>query len=125
LFPGFVAQAELPQWYRAADAFAYLPQYEGFGMPALEALACGAPVLASNVSSLPEVVGDAGLQVNPRAPDEIADALIYLLTNDAARQELAARGPQRARQFTWPRAAQRTADVYRQALNLNSSVPPL
>lgn len=125
LFPGFVAQAELPQWYRAADAFAYLPQYEGFGMPALEALACGAPVLASNVSSLPEVVGDAGLQVNPRAPDEIADALIYLLTNDAARQELAARGPQRARQFTWTRAAQRTADVYRQALNLYSSVPTL
>ncbi len=119
LFPGFIAQAELPLWYRAADAFAYLSQYEGFGMPALEALACGAPVITSNVSSLPEAVADAGLQVNPRALDEIADALVYILTDNAARQELAARGPLRARQFTWTRAAQRTAAVYRQVLNGN------
>jgi len=114
---GFVAQAELPLWYRAADAFVYPSQYEGFGMPPLEALACGAPVIASNVSSLPEAVGQAGLLVNPRAPAELADALIKILTDAHLRAELAQRGPQHARAFTWTRAAQLTAETYRLALN--------
>jgi glycosyltransferase involved in cell wall biosynthesis len=125
LFPGFVEQAELPLWYRAADAFVYPSQYEGFGMPALEALACGTPVIASNISSLPEAVGDAGLLVNPRAPDEIANALLAILTDATLRDELAARGPQHARQFSWARAAQLTAETYRQALNLSGAVTTL
>lgn len=123
LFPGFVAQSELPLWYRSADAFVYPSQYEGFGMPALEALACGTPVIASNISSLPEAVGDAGLLVNPRAPQEIADALLQILTGDALRVELATRGPLHARRFTWTRAAQLTAENYRRALNSSDALP--
>src|SRR5581483_7908717 len=111
IMPGFVPHHELPLWYRAADVFVYPSQYEGFGMPVLEALACGTPVITSNVSSLPEAVGDAALLVNPRAPEQIADALIRLLTDEALRRECAARGPQHARQFTWTRAAQLTADT--------------
>lgn len=123
IFPGFVEQSELPLWYRAADVFVYPSQYEGFGMPALEALACGTPVIASNTSSLPEAVGDAGLLVNPRAPQEIADALVEILTNDALRDELAIRGPLYARRFTWTRAADLTAETYRRALNLSDALP--
>lgn len=122
IFPGFVPQSELPLWYRAADAFVYPSQYEGFGMPALEALACGTPVIASNVSSLPEAVGSAGRLVNPRAPQEIADALIEILTNASLRREFAERGPLHARQFTWTRTAQVTAETYRLTLNLPNRV---
>ena len=75
IFPGFVPHEELPLWYRTADAFVYPSQYEGFGMPALEALACGTPVITSNVSSLPEAVGDAGILIDPRSAEQIAHAL--------------------------------------------------
>ena len=116
LFPGFVPHAELPLWYHAADAFVYPSQYEGFGMPPLEALACGTPVITSNVSSLPEAVGDAALLINPRSPEQITDALIRILTDPALRKEQRARGFQHAHQFTWTRAAQRTAQTYHRAL---------
>ncbi len=123
IFPGFVDQRELPLYYRAADAFVYPSQYEGFGMPALEALACGAPVIASNVSSLPEAVGDAAILVDPRAPEQIVDALGRVLTDSALRHELSARGPQHARKFTWTRAAQLTAQTYRRALGMSHPLP--
>lgn len=125
IFPGFVAQAELPLWYRAADVFVYPSQYEGFGMPALEALACGTPVITSNVSSLPEAVGKAAILVDPGASEQIADALQRVLTDAALRHELAARGPQQARPFTWERAAQLTAQTYRNALGLANPRPVL
>lgn len=118
LLPGFVPHAELPFWYHAADVFVYPSQYEGFGMPALEALASGTPVITSNVSSLPEAVGNAALLVNPASPQEIADALARILTDDALRQELKTRGVEHARQFTWARAAHVTAQCYRAALGV-------
>lgn len=118
IFPGFVPHAELPLWYRAADAFVYPSQYEGFGMPALEALACGTPTITSNVSSLPEAVGDAALLVDPRSTEQLAAALTRLLNDAALRHELAQRGTQHARQFTWTRAAQLTLETYRRALDL-------
>ena len=121
LFPGFVPHDELPLWFRAADLFVYPSQYEGFGMPALEALACGTPVITSNVSSLPEAVGDAARLVNPRATEELADAIFEMLTDDALRHEYARRGPEHARAFTWTRAAQQTADTYRRALGMPSA----
>lgn len=125
IFPGFAEQAELPLWYRAADVFVYPSQYEGFGMPALEALACGTPVISSNVSSLPEAVGDAAILVDPRVPEQIADALVRVLTDEQLSFELAERGPRHARQFTWTRAAQLTAQTYRRALGLANPLPVL
>ena len=120
-----VAQDELPLWYRAADVFVYPSQYEGFGMPPLEALACGTPVITSNISSLPEAVGDAALLIDPRAPEQIADALRRILRDDALRHDLMERGPRHARQFTWTRAAELTAQTYRRALGVAQPVTQL
>ncbi len=114
--PGFVAQEELPLWYRAADAFVYPSQYEGFGLPPLEALAAGTPVITSNCSSLPEVVGDAALLIAPRDQEGLAQALERVLTEPSLREELSMRGRARAREFTWARTAQDTARVYRRVL---------
>jgi glycosyltransferase involved in cell wall biosynthesis len=125
IMPGFVPQDELPYWYRAADAFVYPSQYEGFGMPALEAIASGVPVITSNVSSLPEAVGDGALLVDPQSAEQIADALVRVLTDNALRSELVSRGRQHARQFTWTRTAQLTAQSYRRALGIADSVPAL
>lgn len=121
IFPGFVSHKDLPQWYRCADAFVYPSQYEGFGMPVLEALAAGVPVITSNVSALPESAGDAALLIDPRNPDEIADALVRVLTDGALCQELRRRGPQWARTFTWARAAEQTAQCYRRVLGMARS----
>lgn len=92
-------------------------------MPALEALASGTPVITSNVSSLPEAVGDAALLIDPQSPEQIADALVRILNDTDLRLELRARGLERARQFTWARTAQVTARSYRRALGLPEPVP--
>jgi glycosyltransferase involved in cell wall biosynthesis len=99
--------------YQAASAFVYASLYEGFGIPPLEALACGAPVACSNAASLPEVVGDAALMFDPRNTKQIADCLERVLTDDALASELGSRGPQQAAKFSWDVAAQKTADLYR------------
>lgn len=99
-------------WYRAADVFVFPSTYEGFGMPVLEAMAAGVPVICVRASSLPEVAGDAALLVNPREVGEMANALTRVLTDDALRDELRARGLARARQFTWERTARETLAVY-------------
>lgn len=125
LFPGFVSHEELPLWYRAADVFVYPSQYEGFGMPALEALASGTPVITSNVSSLPEAVGDAALLIDPKSPDEIANALVRVLQDNTLGAEMRARGLKHARQFTWGRTAQVTAQSYRRALGRSNPLPIL
>jgi glycosyltransferase involved in cell wall biosynthesis len=116
-FPGYAASETLPLWYSAATAFIYPSFYEGFGLPVLEAMACGAPVVTSNRSSLPEVVGDAGVLTNPDDPDDIASALSELLNDSDKRAALSRSGRERASTFTWNRTARETARVYRDVVN--------
>jgi glycosyltransferase involved in cell wall biosynthesis len=116
VFPGYVPDEELPLWYNAATVFVYPSLYEGFGMPPLEALACGTPVVVSNASALPEAVGDAGVLVRPDAVDEWAQALERLLDDAALRAELGARGRAHAARFSWERAAAGTVAVYHRIL---------
>ncbi len=116
IFPGYVMNDELPLWYNAATILAYPSLYEGFGMPVLEAQACGTPVLTSNVSSLPEAAGDAASMVDPYDVEALAAELDRLLTDKLLRHELRKRGIAHASQFTWPLMAQETADVYQRAL---------
>ncbi|MBN1920029.1 MAG: glycosyltransferase family 4 protein [Anaerolineae bacterium] len=102
---GFVADADLPALYRQATAFAFPSLYEGFGLPVIEAMACGTPVVGSAVSSIPEVVGDAGLLVDPLDVDGWRTALQRVCEDSALRAELRSRGLSHARQFSWARAA--------------------
>jgi len=103
----------LPVVYSLAAVFVYPSLYEGFGLPVLEAMQCGVPVLTSNVSSLPEVAGDAALLVTPTEVDDIAYGLRRLLEDAELRAELRARGYQRAREFSWERCARETLAVYK------------
>jgi glycosyltransferase involved in cell wall biosynthesis len=118
IFPGYVADEELAWWYRAAAVFAYPSLMEGFGLPVLEAMACGAPTVTSNLSSLPEVAGDAALLVDPTSVDALADALLRLMADAGLANDLRARGQAQAARFPWSRTAQQTAAVYRRALGL-------
>jgi glycosyltransferase involved in cell wall biosynthesis len=115
-FPGYVPDVELPLWYNSARVFAYPSLYEGFGLPALEAMACGVPVVAAATAALPEVVGDAGLLVEPQSETALAGALRAVLTDSALAARLAAAGPLQAARFSWPAAARRTLAVYEQAV---------
>jgi glycosyltransferase involved in cell wall biosynthesis len=113
---GHVEDGELPALYSAARTLVFPSLYEGFGLPALEAMACGTPVIASNTTGLAEAVGDAGLTVDPRSADDLAEAMARVLNDDALRERLVATGHARAAAFTWTRTAQATADVYRDVL---------
>ncbi|MCA1554442.1 MAG: glycosyltransferase family 4 protein [Chloroflexi bacterium] len=112
---GPVPSDDLVALYNAAHALIMPSLYEGFGLPPLEAMACGTPVIVSNVSSLPEVVGGAGLCIPPHDPHAWADAVQRVLADDALRRELRAKGIARAQTFSWERAARETLDVYRKA----------
>jgi glycosyltransferase involved in cell wall biosynthesis len=112
-FLGPIDDADLPGLYAAATAFVFPSQYEGFGLPVLEAMACGTPVACSNATSLPEVAGDAALLFDPAQPDAIAGALARLIDDAALRDDLRIRGLQRASCFTWQAVAARTLAVYR------------
>lgn len=118
IFPGYVAAEELPYWYSAADIFVYPSSYEGFGFPVIEALACGAPTITTHASSLPEAAGDAALLVPPDDSAALAEALARLLSDEALRTDLAARGPAQARRFNWADTAGNTAHSYARALGL-------
>ncbi len=115
-FPGFLPADSLRQWYSAATVFAYPSLYEGFGLPALEAMGCGTPVVAAAASSLPEVIGEAGLLVSPMDIDAWADALGRLLADYELRRQLGQQGAQRARTFNWDKTASETIAVYRRIL---------
>jgi glycosyltransferase involved in cell wall biosynthesis len=112
-FAGFVATEELKNLYHAADVFVFPSSYEGFGAPPAEAMASGTPVVTSARSSLPEVVGDAAVFVEPESPESIADGIQRLLDDPDLRAKLIARGRERARQFTWSSAAEKVLEVYR------------
>lgn len=112
IFPGFVPDEELPAVYSAADLFVFPSLYEGFGLPVLEAMACGAPVITSNTSSLPEVAGEAALLVHPTSIEELAGAMRRVLEKEELREELRAKGPKQAARFSWESAARETLAVY-------------
>ena len=114
-YVGWVDEVDKPALYCGADVFVFASLYEGFGLPPLEAMACGAPVICSNASSLPEVVGDAGILVDPNDVDAWAEAMRTVLTNPLKRMELALHGVAHARKFSWKRAAEQTLAVYQSA----------
>lgn len=117
-FPGFVPNEELKLWYAAADLFVYPSLYEGFGLPPLEAMACGTPVITSNATSLTEVVGEAGVTIAPNNEKLLAETMVQLLNSP---EELCTRremGLQQAARFNWSQSAQVQAEVYRQVLTL-------
>jgi len=113
---GHVSRERLVQLFQAATLFVYPSFYEGFGLPPAEALACGIPTIVSNVSSLPEVVGDAGLQVEPTDPGALMAAIRRLLENPALREELRGRGLEQAARFRWERTAEEMEEVFRESL---------
>jgi glycosyltransferase involved in cell wall biosynthesis len=115
-FFGFVPDETLAALYRLASVFVFPSLYEGFGLPPLEAMASGTPVITSNVSSLPEVVGDAAVLIDPYQSDSIAAALERVLTDAPLREDLRARGLQRARDFSWDHTARRVRAIYDEVL---------
>lgn len=114
--PGYVSDEELAILYSATTCFVFPSLYEGFGLPPLEAMACGAPVIASDRSSIPEVVGDAGILVDPADPDQLADAIESVVLHPDRAEDLRRRGIAHARRFTWARSAELTLESYRAAL---------
>ena len=106
LFPGFVSDTDLPALYSMATLFVYPSLYEGFGLPVAEAMACGVPVVLSNVSSLPEVAGEAGLYFDPCDVDAMTDAIYRALSDPTLRAGLRAQGLSQAEKFSWDRAAE-------------------
>jgi glycosyltransferase involved in cell wall biosynthesis len=116
---GFISNQDLPILYSAAEAFIYPSLYEGFGLPPLEAMACGCPVISSDKGSLGEVVGDAAWIIDPEDVGDIADALLKLHTEPQSRAALIQKGLARAKEFSWDRAARETLAVYRAACQKN------
>jgi glycosyltransferase involved in cell wall biosynthesis len=116
-FPGFADDADLPALYSAASLFVYPSLYEGFGLPVLEAMACGTPVVAANRSSLPEVVADAGLLVSPTDVASIAEGMKQVLTNTELHRSMTEAGLGRAAKFSWTATAQQLMTIYQNWLN--------
>lgn len=117
VFTGFIPDQYLSAIYSGAEAFLYPSLYEGFGLPPLEAMQCGLPVIASNTSSLPEVVGDSGILVDPQDKDQICQAMMTLLEDRAMRADYVQKGLARAAGFSWQRCAEQTVSGYHRAWN--------
>ena len=118
LFLGYVPDQHLAALYKGARAFIFPSLYEGFGLPVLEAMASGVPVVTSKVSSLPEVAGDAAILVGPCETRALGNAMERLLKDDDLRKELIEKGLDRAAQFSWQECARRTLIAYKEALRL-------
>lgn len=116
IFPGFVPDGDLPALYSAADLFVFPSLYEGFGLPVLEAMACGVPVITSNTSSLPEVAGDAAILIDPNSVDALVGAMRTVLKSEQLRRDLQAKGQMQAAEFSWDTAARETVAVYASVL---------
>jgi len=115
-FTGYMPQDDLPMVYNLASLFVYPTKYEGFGFPTLEAMACGTPVVTTAISSLPEIVGNAGILVPPGDEQELTGAMVEVLSDPIFYDQLRTRGLQRSEQFTWERTARETLKVYQQVL---------
>ena len=111
-FLGYIAQDDLVGLYNLADVFVYPSLYEGFGFPPLEAMACGCPVVTSNVSSLPEVVGNAGLLVNCQDSEALAQNIFHVITDEDCRRRLIQRGVERVQHFSWHKSAKELLQVF-------------
>jgi glycosyltransferase involved in cell wall biosynthesis len=111
-FIGFVDDADLPTLYSGADLFAMPSLYEGFGLPLLEAMACGVPTISSNASSLPEVVGETAVQLSPKDEKAWTQSINSLLADEEKCSQLAQMGYQRVKEFTWQKAARQLSDIY-------------
>ncbi len=116
-FPGYVPDDELPLWYNAASALVFPSYYEGFGMPVLEAMACGTPVIAAETSALPEAAGDAALLFNPRDKEALRERMAAVLDDPSLAAKMRQEGLVQAARYSWPRAARAMLDVYRRALS--------
>lgn len=116
IFPGYVPESDLPVLYNGADLVVYPSFFEGFGLPVLEAMACGTPVITSNVSSLPEVAGNAAIMVDPYNVDELAEAMWRALSQDSLKKEMVAEGLKQTRRFSWEKMARETLGVYKELL---------
>lgn len=116
ILTGYVEQVDLPMVYNLCDLFVYPTLYEGFGLPALEAMACGIPVITTDVSSLPEIVGEAGLLVPPDDVEALFEGINKVLYDEGLRLNMARRGTEQAAKFSWEWAARSTLEVYRQAI---------
>jgi glycosyltransferase involved in cell wall biosynthesis len=116
-FLGFQPVETLSAFYRLARAFVFPSLYEGFGLPPLEAMACGAPVVTSNLSSLPEVAGGAALLIDPYDPDSIANGITQAVTDEALRTDLINRGEERARSFSWAQSVRKIHQIYMEVAN--------
>ncbi|PSN11553.1 glycosyltransferase family 1 protein [filamentous cyanobacterium CCT1] len=118
-FTGFIPDRDLSPIYSGAKAFIYPSLYEGFGLPPLEAMQCGVPVITSNTSSLPEVVGDAGIMVSPNDIDELCQAIHRVLEDNSLREALAVKSVQRSKEFSWAKCADETVQLYKKAVSSN------
>jgi glycosyltransferase involved in cell wall biosynthesis len=117
LFPGFIELDHLPYLYSAAELFVYPSFYEGFGLPPVEAMACGAPVIASATTSIPEIVGDSALLINPRDINELRDSMLKILEDNKLKETLILKGFIRASELTWRDTARKTLIAYNKILN--------
>ncbi len=122
VFTGYVADDDLSAIYSGAMCFVYPSYFEGFGLPGVEAMRCGGPVVAGNLTSLPEVVNDAGILVNPFDAAAFAEAIQRLVQDRNHRLELSAKGIARAREFTWKRTAELTLEVYNEVVAMHGSL---
>ena len=114
VFPGYLPAEDLPKLYSGAKAFVFPSLYEGFGIPPLEAMACGVPVITSDCSCLPEVTGSAAVLVNPKDSEQLADAMERILTDTDLRETCMRRGLERVKQFTWEQAADKVFEIYKE-----------